>query len=224
MKQVGTDYADAKEVEAYDARMQNLRNIGEEIEKILTAINIEQEQILLEIGCGTGEFAIAAAGRCRKVIAADVSIPMLEFARRKAEKRNVKNIEFHNAGFLTFEHSGEPVNAVVSQLTLHHLPDFWKMIALRRVYSLLKDGGRLYIRDTVYSFEVDGYKDFFGNFVEGIRNAVGDEMAYDAETAVREEYSTLGWIMEGMLERAGFHVDKIEYSEGFMAVYVCTKR
>ena len=223
MKQVGTNYADSKEVEAYDARMQKLRDIGEEIEKILTAINIKKEHTLLEFGCGTGEFTIAAAGRCRKVIAADVSRPMLEFARRKAERWNVKNIEFHNAGFLTYEHSWEPVDAVVSQLVLHHLPDFWKLIALRRVYSLLKDGGSFYLKDTVYSFEIDSYKDFFDKFVEGIRNAVGDEMAHDAETAIREEYSTLGWIMEGLIERAGFHIDKKEYFEGFMAVYVCTK-
>ncbi len=224
MKQVGTDYADIREVEAYDERMQKLRDIGEEIEKILTALNIGHDQTLLEIGCGTGEFTIAVAGRCRKVIAADVSIPMLEFARRKATRQDVKNIEFHNAGFLTYEHSGEPVDAVLSQLALHHLPDFWKMIALVRVYSLLKDGGRFYLRDTVYSFEIDGYKDFFDEWVEGIRNAAGDETAIDVETAVREEYSTLGWIMEGLLERAGFHIDKKEYSEGFMADYVCTKR
>lgn len=223
MKQVGTDYADAKEVEAYDTRMRKIRDIGSEIEKIFKSLYITKDQTLLEIGCGTGEFAIAAAGRCKKIIAADVSWPMLEFARQKAKKMDVKNIEFHNAGFLTYEHSGEPVDAVVSQLALHHLPDLWKMIALRRVNSLLKDGGRFYLKDTVYSFEVDGYKDFFDKFIENIRNAAGDDTALDAETAVREEYSTLGWIMEGSLERAGFHIDRKEYFEGFMAVYECTK-
>lgn len=224
MKQVGTDYADAKEVEAYDARMRKLRNIREETEKILGSLDIKKDQTLLEIGCGTGEFAITAAGRCRKVIAADVSMPMLEFARQKAKKQDVKNIEFHNAGFLTYEHSGEPVDAAVSQLALHHLPDFWKMIALRRVCALLKQGGRFYLKDTVYSFDINNYEDFFNRFIEFFRNTVGDEMTVDAETAVREEYSTLGWIMEGLLERAGFHIDYKEYSEGFMAVYVCTRR
>lgn len=223
MKQVGTDFTDTKEVEAYDVRMQKLRDIRSETEKILASLNITQDQTLIEIGCGTGEFTINAAGRCRKVIASDVSLPMIEFARQKAKSRNVNNIEFHNAGFLTYEHSGEPVDAVVSQLALHHLPDFWKMIALRRVYSFLKDGGSFYLKDTVYSFEVDGYKDFFDKFVEDIRRTAGHEMAVDAETAVREEYSTLGWIMEGMLERAGFHIDKKEYFEGFMAIYECTK-
>ena len=223
MKQVGTDYADSKEVEAYDARMHMFRDIRSETEKIIESLHITHDQTLLEIGCGPGGFAMPAAGRCKKVIAADVSLPMLEFARQKAKKRNIKNIEFHNAGFLTYEHSGEPVDAIVSQLALHHLPDFWKLIALRRVYSLLKEGGRFYLKDTVYSFEVDGYKDFFDKFIEGFRNVAGDEMAVDAETAVREEYSTLGWIMEGLLERAGFHINKKEYFEGFMAVYECTK-
>ena len=224
MKQVCTDYANTKEVEAYDERMRKIRDIRSEIEKILASLHISQDQTLLEIGCGTGEFAIAAAGRCSKVIAADVSLPMLEFARQKAKKQKIKNIEFRNAGFLTYEHSGEPVDAVVSQLALHHLPDFWKIIALRRVFSLLKEGGRFYLKDTVYSFEVDGYKDFFDKFIEDFRNVAGDEMAVDAETAVREEYSTLDWIMEGLLEKAGFHIDKKEYFEGFMAVYECTKR
>jgi len=223
MKQVGTDYADAKEVEAYDARMHTFRDIKSETENILESLHITQDQTLIEIGCGTGEFAIAAAGRCKKIIAEDVSLPMLEFARQKAERRNVKNIEFHNAGFLTYEPSRVQVDAVVSQLALHHLPDFWKIIALRRVYSLLKEGGRFYLKDTVYSFDVDGYEYFFDKFIEGFRNVAGDEMAADAETAVREEYSTLGWIMEGLLERAGFHIDNKEYSEGFMAVYECTK-
>ncbi|VVB88417.1 putative cobalt-precorrin-6B C(15)-methyltransferase (decarboxylating) [uncultured archaeon] len=114
MKQVGTDFTNETEVGAYDARMQKLRNIKEETEMILSLLHITQDQILLDIGCGTGEFTITAAGRCRKVIAADVSLPMLEFARRKAEKRGVKNIEFHNAGFLTYGHSEKPVDALVS--------------------------------------------------------------------------------------------------------------
>ena len=223
MEQAGTDYADIRDVEAYDARMLKLRDIREEIEKILITLDIKQDQTLLEIGCGTGEFAIMAAERCRKVIAVDVSTPMLGFAQRKAKRRNVKNIEFHNAGFLTYEHQGEAVDAVVSQLALHHLPDFWKMIALRRVYSLVKDGGKFYLKDTVYSFEIDGYKDFFDKFVEAVRNTAGNEMAVDAETAVREEYSTFGWIMESLLEKAGFNIDKNEYLDGFMAVYVCSK-
>jgi len=86
---------------------------------------------------------------------------MLNFTRRKAELRGIKNIEFHQAGFLTYDHHGEPLDAVVSQLALHHLPDFWKMIALKRIFAMLKEGGKFYLRDVVYSFPVDNYMDFF---------------------------------------------------------------
>lgn len=223
MKQVGADYADIREVQAYDSRMQKLRDIKEETEKILNSINLTRNQTVLEFGTGTGEFAIEAAQHCSKIYATDVSVQMLEFAQRKAAMHGIKNIEFHNAGFLTYEHAGEPLDAVVSQLALHHLPDFWKMIALRRIHGMLKEGGKFYLRDTVYSFDVDNYMDFFNRWIEGIRQAAGDELADDAETAIRDEYTTPGWIMEELLKRAGFHIDEAEYSYGFMAVYVCTK-
>ncbi len=49
------------------------------------------------------------------------------------------------------------------------------------------------------------------------------ELASDLEIGVREEYTTLDWIMEGLLKREGFYIDKADYSECFMAVYACTK-
>ncbi|MBU4076053.1 MAG: hypothetical protein KKI06_05020 [Euryarchaeota archaeon] len=41
---------------------------------------------------------------------------------------------------------------------------------------LLIDEGRFYLKDTVYSFEVDDYEYFFDTFIEGFRNVAGDEM------------------------------------------------
>jgi ubiquinone/menaquinone biosynthesis C-methylase UbiE len=140
MRQIGTDYADAAEVQAYDSRMQKLRNVKEETKSIISSLGLASDQTILDLGTGTGDFALAAAQRCARVFAVDVSPAMLDFARRKAEMRGIKNIEFHQAGFLTYEHRGEPLNAVVSQLALHHLPDFWKLIALKRIFAMLKEG------------------------------------------------------------------------------------
>lgn len=224
MKQVGTDYTDDAQVQAYDLRMQKLRDVKKETETIVLSLNLARNQTILEIGTGTGSFAIEAAKYCAKVIAVDVSPEMLRFAQQKAKMRGTTNIVFRHEGFLTYEHLGEPLDAVVSQLALHHLPDFWKIIALKRIFEMLKDGGKFYLRDTVYSFEVDGYKNFFNNWIDGVKRATGEELARDFATAVREEYTTLDWIMEGLLKRAGFSIDKADYFEGFMAVYVCTKR
>jgi putative AdoMet-dependent methyltransferase len=48
-------------------------------------------------------------------------------------------------------------------------------------------------------------------------------VALDTETAIREEFSTLDWIMEGLLIKAGFHIEKLEYPVKFLAIYVCCK-
>lgn len=224
MRQVGTDYTDISEVMAYDTRMQKLRNIKEEIETIINCLDVTKDHSILEFGTGTGDFAIGAAKHCKKVIAADVSSVMLDFAKRKAEMQGVKNIEYHHAGFLTYEHRGEPLDSIVSQLALHHLPDFWKMIALSRAFEMLKDGGKFYLRDTVYSFDVEDHSTFFDNWVDRIGEVAGEDMAKDSIVAIREEYSTFDWIMEELLKRAGFYIDEVDYSDGFMAVYVCTKR
>lgn len=223
MQQVGTDYTDEAQVEAYDQRMQRLRDVKEETEAIIKSINLKKNETILEIGTGTGSFAIEAAQHCKKVIAIDVSPKMLEFAQQKAQMIGITNVEFDHAGFLTYGHAEEPLDAVVSQLALHHLPDFWKIIALRRIFEMLKEGGKFYLRDTVYSFDVDNYKNFFDCWIDGVKRVAGVELASDLEIAIREEYTTLDWIMESLLRRAGFYIDKADYSEGFMAVYVCTK-
>ncbi len=223
MQQVGTDYTDSANVEAYDRQMQRLSDVKEETRAIIQSIDLKENETILEIGTGTGSFAIEAARHCAKVIAIDVSPKMLEYVQQKAQMKGITNIEFSHGGFLTYGHTGEPFDAIVSQLALHHLPDFWKMIALRRVFKMLKDGGKFYLKDTVYSFDVDGYKNFFDNWIDGFKKVAGVELASDLEVSIREEYITLDWIMETLLKKAGFNIDEADYSEGFMAFYVCTK-
>jgi len=224
MKQVGVDYTDIFEVQAYDSRMKKLRDIKKETKDIISAVNLTREQKVLEIGTGTGELSIEFAKYCRKVYAVDVSPVMLEFASKKAKSQGINNTEYYNAGFLTYEHQGEPLDVIVSQLALHHLPDFWKLIALKRIYAMLKEGGKFYLKDTVYSFEVENYKDFFNTWLSGIRQVAGEELALDTEIAIRDEFSTCDWIMEGLIKRAGFTIDSINYHDGFLAVYVCIKK
>src|SRR3990170_5679603 len=104
MHQVGTDYTDEAQVEAYDRQMQRLRDVKEETEAIIKSITLKKNETILEIGTGTGSFAIEAARHCEKVIAIDVSPKMLEFAQQKAQMMGIANVEFNNAGFLTYGH------------------------------------------------------------------------------------------------------------------------
>lgn len=221
-KQIGTDYESLEEVEAYDKRMQSLRDVAGETAHILDLLQITPESTILEIGTGTGEFAIGAAARCAKVYAADVSLPMLEYARRKAESRGAGSIEFMRAGFLSFA-LDEPVDAVVSQLALHHLPDHWKAIALARVYDVLKDGGRFFLRDMVFPGDVRTHQALFDTWIEACERTISDKMAREVEDHIRDEHSTLDWIMDGLLERTGFRIAEKERPGDLFTSYLCIR-
>ncbi len=209
--------------ESYDQHMQRYRDIQGEIQEILNFLDLKADGTVLEIGTGTGEFALAAARHCSRVYAVDLSEGMLKYAEKKARSRQVSNIEFMQAGFLTYQHNGSSLDAVVSQLALHHLPDFWKQIALMRVADMLKEGGKLCLRDVVYSFDVRAYEDFFEEYTSKVAEIAGDEFSSLIAAHVKNEYSTLDWIMRGMLERAGFRVDLVDNKDGFIGLYLCTK-
>jgi FkbM family methyltransferase len=77
---------------------------------------------VVDIGAGSGQFALAAAAACRRVVAVDVSPVMLARLAENIDRCAVSNVEAVCAGFLTYRHSGEPADVVYSRLALHHLP------------------------------------------------------------------------------------------------------
>lgn len=224
LKQAGIDYENVQNVKNYDSKAGAFRNIKKENIEIMSAIDISKNQRILEFGCGTGSFAIEAAQHCNMVFAVDVSKTMLDAAKKKAVSKGIKNIEFYHAGFLTYKHNTDPLDAIVSQFALHHLPDFWKMIALKSIHDMLKDDGIFYLKDAVYSFDVDQYDGFFGALLEKAKNSGNEAFSKDVKSSVSEEFSTLDWIMEALLNKAGFLVEKANYHEGILAQYICKKQ
>ncbi len=209
--------------EIYDRNMQKFRDVQGEIHGILDYLALRPDQSILEIGTGTGEFALAAARRCRKVYAVDLSAGMLRYAEKKAQARGVANVEFLPGGFLTYRHHGAQLHAIVSQIALHHLPDFWKQIALLGMAGMLAEGGKLCLRDVVYSFDLAEHGKFLDEFISKAAEKAGPQFALSISEHVKNEYSTMDWIMRGMIERAGFEIERAKQSQGFFALYLCTK-
>ncbi|PZS39618.1 MAG: hypothetical protein DLM62_07300 [Pseudonocardiales bacterium] len=123
--------------------------------------------------------------------------------------------------------SGEPADVVYSRYALHHLPDFWKVIALRRMADMLRPGGALRLWDIVYNFEpADAERRIDAWITETMTVDVerGWTRAAPAEH-VREEQSTFTWLLEPMIERAEFDMIDATYSaSGVFARYLCSKR
>ncbi len=220
-RQVGVDYADTAAVAAYDARHARFRDVHSESARILDALAVTSKSVVIEFGTGTGAFAIHAAQRCESVYPIDVSKPILEYVRQRAAKAGLKNIVLCHAGFLTYEHGGAPADAIVTSMALHHLPDFWKGIALARVHGMLKSSGLLYIHDVIFD-PVDA-ESYIPRWIDKLGGMGGAQLRDEIATHVREEFSTFDWILDGLLERAGFRIQSKEMVEGVIGTYLCKK-
>jgi ubiquinone/menaquinone biosynthesis C-methylase UbiE len=224
MKPCGVKYNNMILAHMYDSCHRLFRDYKQEAELIVDLLALGPDATVIDMGCGTGAFAVHAAPYFRKVHAVDVSKAMLRRARRKAKKARLDNIEFHHGGFLTYEHRAEPADAVSSVAVLHHLPDFWKLVGLQRMAAMLKPRGKLYLFDVVFSFDTTRYESSCKRFVKTMSARMGSTGQIESETHLRSEYSTCDWIMEGLLNRAGFDVTSVDRKDDFLVAYVCTKR
>ena len=221
MRQTGLDFENAEQVAAYE------RNQGASVEReqaLIARLGIGAHHTVIDLGCGTATFAIEAARAGADAHAVDVSPAMLDYARGKAGRAGLANIAFHHAGFLTYQHTGAPADFVVTRYALHHLSDFWKMAALLRIAAMLKPGATLYLEDVVFSFDPSDYRAGVEEWIGRMAKPPGEGFTRtDFETHVRDEHSTYGWIIEGMLERAGFRVEPAVRDDPAFASYICIR-
>ncbi|HEU5348464.1 MAG TPA: class I SAM-dependent methyltransferase [Ktedonobacterales bacterium] len=193
---------------------------------VLRDLGLNETHTLVDLGAGTGALALAAAPVCRRVVAVDVSPAMVDFLRQTVEQEGISNIECVQGGFLSYEHQGDPADFLYSRNALHHLPDFWKAIALERMAAILKPGGILYLRDLTFSFELPETEQRIEAWLDAAPKQA--EMGWtrpELETHLREEYSTFSWLLEPMIDRAGFDIRHAEHSGSkIYAAYTCIRR
>lgn len=215
----GRENLDPEHVSRYDLK----EDAGADDEvRLLKELGLSADSVVVEIGTGTGQFATAVAPACSRVVAVDVSPLMLKVLQAKISTAKSGNIEAVQAGFLTYEHQGNPADFVYSRYALHHLPDFWKAVALRRIRSLLGPGGVFRLWDAVYNFEPGEVEQRIEAWCLTYENAAeGDWNRGDLEDHVRDEHSTFTWLLEPIMQRCGFAIERTDYTEdGIFAKYV----
>ncbi len=193
----------------------------EEVE-LLCSLGLTTRSLVVDIGAGTGQFTLAAASACARVVAVDISPVMLERLRARVDEVGLGNVAVVRGGFLTYVHDGDLADVVYSRYALHHLPDFWKAVALTRIRAMLRPGGLLRLSDVVWNFgpaeapeRIEAWCATAGTQVEG------EWSRHELEEHVRDEHSTFTWLLEPMIERAGFTIESATYSvDGVDAQYV----
>ncbi|CAA9315714.1 MAG: hypothetical protein AVDCRST_MAG36-101 [uncultured Nocardioidaceae bacterium] len=215
----GRENLDAAHVAGYDAKED--ADAAAEV-ALLQDLGLDRSSTVVELGAGTGQFTLAVAPVCARVVAVDVSPVMLDALRAKVAASGLGGVEVVEAGFLTYEHTGEPVDLVYSRYALHHLPDMWKAVAFTRMRRLLRPGGLLRLWDVVYDFGPDEAEERLAAWcATGGDGSDGQWSRADHEEHVRDEHSTFTWLLEPMARRAGLTVEQAEHSEdGIFARYL----
>jgi ubiquinone/menaquinone biosynthesis C-methylase UbiE len=215
----GRENLDDSHVSRYDLKM-DADAFGELA--LLQRLGLNGESVVVDMGTGTGQFALAAAPACARVFAVDVSPLMLDVLHTKVRLSGTANIQIVQSGFLTYEHGEKLADFVYSRFALHHLPDFWKAIALKRIRRLLRPGGVFRLWDAVYSFELSEAEDRLEAWAATLDGNVQSEWTRaDIEEHIRDEHSTFTWLLEPMMLRSGFELEDVAYSaDGIYARYV----
>ena len=218
----GREHLDPDYVRAYD---QKTRLDVAEIIDSLRQLGLSSDSTLVDLGAGTGTVALAAATLCHRVVAVDPSPVMVATITERRDTLGLDNVDCVQAGFLSYQHVGEPPEFVFSRNALHHLPDFWKAVALTRIAKLLPPGGVFSISDLVFSFQPDQTQAAVEAWLSGAPDDPADGWTRaELEQHLRDEHSTFTWLLEPMIERAGLCIIEVEYSkDGVFAYYACVK-
>jgi len=218
----GGEHLDPRFVAGFD-RKQGFPDLAGDL-AVLRAHGIGRASTVVDLGAGTGSFAVAAAPHVRRVVAVDVSPAMLAALQERVAAAGLSNIVIVRAGFLTYEHAGPPADAVFTRNALHQLPDFWKALALDRIARMLRPGGVLRLHDLIFDFQPNEAGAVLDAWLEDA--AEDSSLGYtrdDFAGHVRTEFSTFRWLFEPMLTRAGFDIVTAGFDRRVYGAYTCIK-
>lgn len=113
-------------------------------------LNIQPGETILDIGCGSGAEAIAAArltGPAGQAAGLDITPEMIEAARRNAKKAGISNVRFVSGDIQDLPFEDGTFDAVISNCVINHAKD--KNKVYREIMRVLKSGGRFVVSDAV---------------------------------------------------------------------------
>lgn len=117
-------------------------------ERLLTQVGICDGHAALDVGCGTGTFAIMLkrAAPLARVVGIDRDPAILELAVAKSVGAQA-DVRFELGSADALPYAADSFDRVVSSLVFHHLDEVNKRRAASEIFRVLKPGGEFHLCD-----------------------------------------------------------------------------
>lgn len=120
---------------------------GASLARLIELTQPQSAWSVLDVSTGAGHTALTFAPHVARVIASDLTPPMLDAARQLANARGITNIEFKPADAHALPFAADTFDLVVNRLALHHFSDARQAIA--EMARVCKPGGIVALVDNI---------------------------------------------------------------------------
>jgi len=119
------------------------RLVWHELEVNLMKKLLRRDFSILEVGVGTGRFALSLTKFVKTFIGVDISLPMLKLSKEKIANASIDNVDFVNADAEHLPFKSNTFDLVFSMHVMWHLPFDVQENILSELVRVTKPGGKI---------------------------------------------------------------------------------
>lgn len=117
--------------------------------RTLAAAAITRDSIVLDVACGPGIVACAAAERAARVTGIDLTPAMIDQACERQRQLQLDNLEWRVGDATRLPFADGSFDVVLTRYSFHHMPE--PVLALREMRRVCRRGGRVVVIDATPS-------------------------------------------------------------------------
>ncbi len=121
------------------------------VEKMRSLCDVRDTDTLVDIGCGWGNFALAAAKYARNVVGIEPDPANIRAAKRRSAESAIQYIQ---GSFEEPNYAGK-ADWVISSLVFHQVSYDRKITALQNIANMLNPNGRFVLCDPIILFDAE---------------------------------------------------------------------